>query len=196
MKRVHFFFLDIGLGTLEDHPEYLKNIDILAKYNPKTDIYIWDEPKLDYLVKKDYPKLLKFWNGFPSTFYKIDFGRYLVLKKYGGMYLDLDMQCLRPLPNCNQMDFINTFTDHNGRVTFNNNVIYFRDSKMYDKLIKFCQERFKNNKMPTTWKRRKLLYTVGAIMFHKFCKENNHKKNNVNKYFKDKKTKSWLKVEV
>ena len=196
MKRVHFFFLDIGLGTLDDHPEYLKNIDTLAKYNPRSDIYIWDEPKLDSLVKTYYPKLKTFWDGFPSTFYKIDFGRYLVLKKFGGMYLDLDMECQRPLPKENQMDFINTFVDDNGRETFNNNVIYFRDHTLYDKLIRFCQKRFKNNKMPLTWKRRRLLHTVGARMFHKFCSDEGQKKTNVDTYLKDEMTKSWLKVDV
>jgi len=196
MKLVHFFFLDIGLGKLEDFTDYLKNIEMLSKYNPNTEIMMWDEPKLDLLVKNFYPELLDFWNGLPHTLYKVDFGRYIVLKKYGGMYVDLDMECLCPLPNPNETDFINIFTDCKGIETFNGNVIYFRDSSMYDKLIQFSQDRFKNNKMPINWKRRRLLYTVGARMYHKFCRDNKLKKTNVDKYFKDEMSKTWLRAEM
>ncbi len=196
MKLVHFFFLEIGLGKLHDNLLYLKNIYLLSKYNPTTEIRIWDEEKLDLLVKNEFPELLDFWNHFPSKFYKIDFGRYLVLKKYGGMYVDLDMESLCPLPDPNEMDFINIFTDEKGVETFNTNVIYFRDSNMYEKLIQFSYDRFKNNKMPSTWKIRHLLYTVGARMYHKFCRENKLNKTNVGKYFKDEMTKTWLKVDL
>ena len=196
MKIVHFFFLEIGLGRLQDHPMYLKNIDIMKTYNPKTKMIIWDEPKLDKLVKQHYPHLLSIWNQFPTPFYKIDFGRYLVLKRYGGMYLDLDMECVRPLPPDNEMDFINIYRDEKGKETFNNNVIYFRDSSMYDKIIDFSIHRIKTHKMPDTWKKRILLHTVGARMYHKCCKNNHYHKTNVNMYFKDHQTKSWLKVDV
>ena len=196
MKLVHFFFLDIGLGKIEDHPIYLKNIETLKKLNPKTKVNIWNEKKLDKVVKSHYPHLLDFWNNFPSTFYKIDFGRYLVLKLYGGMYLDLDMKCIRPLPKENEMDFINIFRNDKGKETFNNNIIYFRNRKLYDELIDFSIHRFQSNKMPSTWKRRRLLYTVGARMFHKFCADRNLEKTAVDTFIMDLETKSWLKVEV
>ena len=195
MKLVHFIFLDIGLGTLKDHEIYIKNIETLKKLNPKTKVNIWNEKELDKVVKNHYPDFLDFWNNFPSKFYKIDFGRYLILKLYGGMYLDLDMECISQLPNENEMDFINVF-ENKGKETFNNNVIYFRNHSIYDELIDFAVFRFKSNKMPTSWKRRRLLFTVGARMFHKFCRDRKFEKTNVNSFVKDLETKSWLKVEV
>ena len=196
MKLVHFFFLDIGLGKLEDHDIYLKNIETLQNFNPETKVNIWNEIELDTVVKSHYPHLLDFWNNFPSKFYKIDFGRYLILKLYGGMYLDLDMECISKLPNEDEIDFINVFRNNKGKETFNNNVIYFRNIKLYDELIDFAIHRYKSNKMPTSWKRRRLLFTVGARMFHKFCRDRKFKKTNVNSFVKDLETKSWLKVEV
>jgi len=196
MKLVHFFFLDIGLGKLEDHDIYVKNIETLQNLNPETKVNIWNEIELDTVVKNHYPHLLDFWNNFPSKFYKIDFGRYLILKLYGGMYLDLDMECIIKLPNDNEMDFINVFIDKKGKETFNNNVIYFRSQSIYDELIDFAVFRYKSNKMPTSWKRRRLLFTVGARMFHKFCRDRKFVKTNVNNFLKDLETKSWLKVEV
>tara|TARA_R110002153_G_scaffold1086_1_gene5093 strand:- start:1159 stop:1749 length:591 start_codon:yes stop_codon:yes gene_type:complete len=196
MKLVHFFFLDIGLGKIEDHPIYLKNIDILKRLNPNTKVNIWNENQLDMVVKNHYPHLLNFWNNFPSKFYKIDFGRYLILKKYGGMYLDLDMECIRPLPEENEMDFINIFLDKKGVETFNNNIIYFRNPDLYDELIDFAIYRFQTNKMPLMWKRRRFLYTVGARMYHKFCTNKKLEKTPVDTFFKDLETKSWLKVDV
>ena len=196
MKLIHFFFVEIGLGKLNNHPIYINNIKIIKEKNPKSKIIIWDENKLNNLVEKNYPELLNFWNNFPSKFYKIDFGRYLVLKLYGGMYIDLDMKCLSTLPDEDEMDFINVFVDKKGKETFNNNVIYFRNNKIYDELINFAIYRYIWNKMPKTWKKRKLLYTVGAKMFHKFCKDKKFNKTNVSRYFEDLQTKSWLKVEV
>ena len=106
------------------------------------------------------------------------------------------MECIRPLPKENEMDFINIFLDKKGKETFNNNVIYFRNPELYDELIDFSIHRFKTNRMPLTWKRRRLLYTVGARMYHKFCTDRKLEKTPVNTFIKDLETKSWLKVEV
>lgn len=196
MKKVHFIFIDIGLGKLNENILYMNNIKILKKLNPDIIIKIWNENELDELIINNYPEYLKLWNSFPSKFYKIDFSRYLILKLHGGFYLDLDMTCLKKLPNENKMDFLNIYISHKNIKTFNNNIIYFRDKNIYNELINFSIERYNNNKMPKSWKRRIFLFTVGSRMYHKFCKDKNMNESNINSYFKDNQTISWLKVNV
>ena len=197
-KLVHYIFLDIGLGTLNTHPSYLNNMKRLKQLTPSIKTELWDESRLDDLVKKSYPNLLEFWNNFPSLFYKIDFGRYLILAKYGGMYIDLDMKPLQPIDDLFKRDMVcSGFKERTGKTSFNNNIIYFKDKKINELLIDYAIYRYINNKMPSSWKRRRMLYTVGARMFHKFCSESKYNiSSDLSNYFKDEQTKSWLKVEV
>lgn len=43
-----------------------------------------------------YPHLLSVYNNYDRKIKKIDMVRYLMLDHYGGVYLDMDMTCLRP----------------------------------------------------------------------------------------------------
>lgn len=42
--------------------------------------------------------LKKLFNGFPHWVYKSDIARVLIIYKYGGWYLDMDIELLQPLP--------------------------------------------------------------------------------------------------
>jgi len=48
-------------------------------------------------VKKKYPELLELYDHLPRQIQRIDIFRYLVIKKEGGLYADIDMECLRPM---------------------------------------------------------------------------------------------------
>jgi len=191
MDIAHFIFINVGLGDLDTFPLYQKNLKIFKKLNPDTEVRLWSEDELDNLVETHFSNLLEVWNTFPDKFYKIDFGRYLILKTFGGIYIDLDMECIKPL-DMNQ-DYINVYCDKNGKDSFNNNVICFRNRTMYDKIIEFSLFRIETNKMPKSWLVRRFLYTVSARMYHMFCKMNGLKATNVNDYFIDYETKCWLK---
>jgi mannosyltransferase OCH1-like enzyme len=49
-----------------------------------------------HLVKTDYPWLLKTYESYPYAIQKIDMARVLYLHKFGGLYVDLDFECLKP----------------------------------------------------------------------------------------------------
>jgi hypothetical protein len=51
---------------------------------------------LDF-VRDYYPELLPVYQGFAHTIQRADFFRYLIVYHYGGLYADIDMECLRPL---------------------------------------------------------------------------------------------------
>lgn len=49
------------------------------------------------MVQDKYPWLLDKYNSFPRNIYRVDTVRYLYLHAFGGVYVDLDMESLKPL---------------------------------------------------------------------------------------------------
>jgi mannosyltransferase OCH1-like enzyme len=69
----------------------------------------WDEKSLRRECEKFSPEALAKFDGFDKMIQKIDFGRYVVLYNYGGVSVDCDVECLRPLdkiPGLDRYDFI------------------------------------------------------------------------------------------
>lgn len=194
----HFIFLDIGLGKLSDHPLYVKNIQEFKRFNPNSGVMVWGEKEVNDLVQQQYPHLIEVWNRFPSKWYHIDFARYLILHTHGGIYIDMDMQCTRELPEPGCMDFIDKDDEYPHKssktIRFCNNIIFFKDETLYGKLIQFSLERLQTMKIPQTWKRRMMLYKVGARMYHVFCRNNNLQRTAVRDYFYNHRTWSLYKV--
>lgn len=194
----HFIFLQIGLGTLADHPLYQRNIEEFRRFNPCAVVKIWGEREINELVQKEYPHLIERWNSFPSKWYYIDFARYLILHSHGGLYIDMDMQCTRELPARGVMDFIDKDDEYVHKsaktIRFCNNIIGFRDEKLYGKLIEFSLKRLDNMRLPKSWKCRNMLYKVGARMYHSFCVKHNLERTAVRDYFYNHRTWSLYKI--
>lgn len=53
----------------------------------------WNDEDIDNLVKDSYPQYYEDYIKFPLHIIKIDFARFCMLHKYGGIYADLDMFC-------------------------------------------------------------------------------------------------------
>jgi Glycosyltransferase sugar-binding region containing DXD motif len=63
--------------------------------NPCWEFKLWtDEDNLD-LVKTYFPELLSLYEGYDIKIKRIDAARYMMLHKYGGVYMDMDITCLR-----------------------------------------------------------------------------------------------------
>ena len=65
--------------------------------NPHWSFRLWTHADLEQLVRERYPDLLDMFLAYPEVLYRADLGRYLVLETFGGVYADLDAECLRPL---------------------------------------------------------------------------------------------------
>lgn len=55
----------------------------------------WYDDELDKIVEESYPQYLELFNSFPRHILKIDFARFCILHKYGGIYADLDIYCYK-----------------------------------------------------------------------------------------------------
>ena len=96
-KIIHNVFLDIGFKPFSERLDYQKNIEHNKAMNPDFKFMLWDDAKVNTFIKTQPENIKKIWGEFPSTFYKIDFVRYLILKEYGGIYMDLDVVSKIPI---------------------------------------------------------------------------------------------------
>ena len=186
----HQIFLDIGLKPLSERTEWLENIEKNKIMNPNIKFILWTDKEVNELIDNEYPEYDKLINSFPHKFYLIDFARYLILNKYGGMYMDLDVHCIKELP----CDII---LGEDNKPAVNNNVINLKTTD-YEKLLEFSVQEYNriiNNDLYLKWKGRKLLNSVGAYMFKRFCKRNNIISSiNFKDYFVDSEDRSWIKI--
>ncbi len=56
---------------------------------------IWYDDELHKIIEESYPQYLEMFNAFPRHILKIDFARFCILHKYGGIYADLDIYCYK-----------------------------------------------------------------------------------------------------
>lgn len=62
---------------------------------PFYEYVFWTDDKLRDLVKDDYPEFLDVYDDFSVDAFRIDFSRFCILHKYGGIYSDLDFYCYK-----------------------------------------------------------------------------------------------------
>ena len=74
---------------------YRSFVDSWRTNHPEWEWRLWtDEDNLQF-VTDSYPSLLTLYTSFPLQIQRVDFIRYLILSTYGGVYVDLDLECIR-----------------------------------------------------------------------------------------------------
>jgi hypothetical protein len=58
---------------------------------------LWTDADLRRLVADHYPELLSTFEAYDHEICRVDTARYLLLHRHGGVYVDLDFECLRPI---------------------------------------------------------------------------------------------------
>ena len=56
-------------------------------------IKLWSDEEADDIVKTSYSEYLDVYKAFPFNICRIDFVRFCILHKFGGLYADLDYYC-------------------------------------------------------------------------------------------------------
>lgn len=64
--------------------------------NPGIEYLFYDDAACRRLVECDFPQYLACYDGLPYPVQRADFFRYLVVYRFGGLYADIDMECLQP----------------------------------------------------------------------------------------------------
>ena len=95
-KRMH----QIWLGSV--FPEqYRKWADSWKEFNPDWEYKLWTDANTDEV---DLPDRNLF-NSIRSMGQKSDYLRYHILNQFGGIYIDTDFECLKPLNSLSYLDF-------------------------------------------------------------------------------------------
>ncbi|ORY24854.1 hypothetical protein BCR33DRAFT_856537 [Rhizoclosmatium globosum] len=84
-----------------------KTKDVPSKYlnwtlswqtlNPEYEYRLWTDQENRDLVRLHYPWFLETFDAFPDPIMRADASRVFYMHKYGGVYADLDFECLKPL---------------------------------------------------------------------------------------------------
>lgn len=64
------------------------------RHHPGWDLRFWTDASLEAFIRRDWPDFLPVWQGYPQGIMRADLGRYLLLESFGGVYADLDAECL------------------------------------------------------------------------------------------------------
>ncbi|CAO3441320.1 glycosyltransferase [Azospirillum endophyticum] len=65
--------------------------------NPGFAYRFWTDDDIERFVAEEHPALLPVFRGYADPIARIDLARYLILRRFGGVYADLDLECLRPI---------------------------------------------------------------------------------------------------
>ena len=82
----------------ENIPDFHKKYQTICKNMYSTWEYMfWDKDSIHKLIHTHYQELLYYYDFFPYLIQKVDFARYIILNHYGGCYIDMDVECLKPI---------------------------------------------------------------------------------------------------
>lgn len=65
--------------------------------NPDAQVVLWDDDDNRAFITEHFAWFLPVYNGFPKEIFRADAVRYFFLFTYGGLYADMDSECLVPL---------------------------------------------------------------------------------------------------
>lgn len=93
-KIIHQIWLQGENNIPIDYPNYSASWKNL---NPEFKYILWDENMIINLINNKFPKFLNVFNNYPKLVQKVDAAKYLIIYVYGGIYVDMDLECLKPI---------------------------------------------------------------------------------------------------
>jgi mannosyltransferase OCH1-like enzyme len=154
------------------------NTDTIKKYHQDWDYMFWDENKILDLLSRDKIILDKY-NSYIYLHQKVDFAKIVILKYYGGAYIDIDVIAIKSineiLDNNKEYDFIVSYLNHitvidkylscqDMRGCINNGIII---SKKNSDICDYLIENFENKCYDFTPKLLCIQNTTGPNIFTK-----------------------------
>lgn len=75
------------------HPIWHKCRESWLSNFKSVNFVLWSDEEAETLVRQHYPYYYDLYTNFPFQINRIDFARFCILHKYGGVYADMDMYC-------------------------------------------------------------------------------------------------------
>lgn len=79
-------------------PEHLLSFVSSWKSNhPDWNYILWTDEKNRTFIANQYPEFLSQYDAYPANIQRVDAVRYFILQKMGGVFIDLDFECLKSI---------------------------------------------------------------------------------------------------
>ena len=99
-KIIHQIFFYISDDTI---PKHLKNAQrSWHLFNPDFQYILWNSSMVDHLIQQHYPSQWTLYNSYSRWVQRADFARYVILHHYGGIYVDIDIECISSMRQVNK----------------------------------------------------------------------------------------------
>lgn len=92
--------------TLDVPDEWKDAVDSCKDKHKEYKYIIWSDEMMENFVKTEYYDFYDVYMSYPHNIQRCDAFRYLVLYKYGGIYLDMDIICKKKLDSILEYDIV------------------------------------------------------------------------------------------
>jgi mannosyltransferase OCH1-like enzyme len=86
----------------------------VKEMHPGYEYLFWTDKTLKKFIQDNYSWFLDTYNSYPHSIQRVDAARYFLLYHYGGIYMDLDIGCKRPLDPLRQFNVVLPATNPSG----------------------------------------------------------------------------------
>ncbi len=93
-KIIHQIFFKGEAAVPKSYQRYHQKV---LAHHPNWEHYFWDEAKSRALIEEKYSWFLEVYDSYPHRIQRCDAIRYFILYHYGGFYIDMDVESLKPL---------------------------------------------------------------------------------------------------
>ena len=92
--------------TREIPEKWQSAVQSVKTMHPEYEYILWTDETMAAFVKTEYPAFYSTYTGYKYNIQRCDAFRYLVLYKYGGIYIDLDTVCKKKLDGFLKYDLV------------------------------------------------------------------------------------------
>lgn len=93
-KIIHQIFFQGEAAVPKNYRRYHQTI---LENHPDWKHYFWDENQSRNFIQEKYSWFLETYDSYPYMIQRCDAIRYFLLHHYGGFYIDMDIECLKPI---------------------------------------------------------------------------------------------------
>lgn len=93
-KIIHQIFFVGEAAVPENYRRYHQTV---LKHHPNWEHRFWDEAQCHKFMEQNYSWFLPVYDSYPHKIQRCDAIRYFILHHYGGFYIDMDIECLKPI---------------------------------------------------------------------------------------------------
>jgi len=135
------------------------------EHHPEWEYWFWTDKDLRELIRTRYPWFLRTYDSYPYNIQRVDAARPFILKTYGGLYSDLDIQPNKPLDDLLERGSgVFLVSSPNAKVLTNSLMASVPEDPFWDHVITLMEKRAKKPSKKWVGKHLKVFNTTGPFL--------------------------------